>query len=260
MRIEIPSSGRPRRKRLQLRRLRHFQSLSRSHCKRSQMEEQNGTENPNGEETHCHRRELQEGETLYSVFHHLLSAIFFPDVQGERAPLLHRIKASVADNAPLLREASGNTGRNVLLWTRRGSPFRALLVISVGTITLLTLTGLLVFMLFFLAATINAIIISLLVSLAAAGGFLAFFFTCVTFIYIGALSVAVFVISCATISAIVASLIATGWIGFFFALWLATKKSLGLAKHSLTMTGSVLSAYSSARRSRRHRQVKKVSD
>ncbi|KAG6692333.1 hypothetical protein I3843_10G105000 [Carya illinoinensis] len=39
----------------------------------------------------------------------------------------------------------------------------------------------------------------------------AFFFTCVTFIYIGALSVAVFVISSATISAIVASLIATGW-------------------------------------------------
>ncbi|KAG2685088.1 hypothetical protein I3760_10G108700 [Carya illinoinensis] len=39
----------------------------------------------------------------------------------------------------------------------------------------------------------------------------AFFFTCVAFIYIGALSVAVFVISSATISAIVASLIATGW-------------------------------------------------
>ncbi|XP_041002453.1 uncharacterized protein LOC121248144 [Juglans microcarpa x Juglans regia] len=235
------------------------------------MEEQNGTETrngvggvfvevPDGEGTHRHRRELQEGETLYSVFHRLLSAIFFPDVQGERAPLLHRIKASVADNAPLLREASGNTGRNVFLWTRRGSPLRALLVISVGTITLLTLTGLLVFMLFFLAATINAIVISLLVSLAAAGGFLAFFFTCVTFIYIGALSVAVFVISSATISAIVASLIATGWIGFFLLLWLATKKSLGLAKHSLTMTGSALSAYSSAKHARRHHQPNKVSD
>ncbi|KAG6646280.1 hypothetical protein CIPAW_08G183000 [Carya illinoinensis] len=37
----------------------------------------------------------------------------------------------------------------------------------------------------------------------------AFFFTCVTFIYIGALSITIFVISSATISAIVASLIAT---------------------------------------------------
>lgn len=94
---------------------------------------------------------------------------------------------------------------------------------QVGTITLLTLTGLLVFMLFFLAATINAIIISLLVSLAAAGGFLALFFACLTVIYIGALSVAAFVISTAAISAIVAVLVATGTIFaptlFFFILF-----------------------------------------
>lgn len=83
-------------------------------------------------------------------------------------------------------------------------------MLQVGTITLLALTGLLVFMLFFVAATFNAIIISLLMSLAAAGGFLAFFFACVTAIYIGALSVAVFVISTATIVTIVAVLIATG--------------------------------------------------
>ncbi|CBI28637.3 unnamed protein product, partial [Vitis vinifera] len=101
-------------------------------------------------------------------------------------------------------------------WTRRGSALRALLVISVGTITLLALTGLLVFMLFFLAATFNAIVISLLMSLAAAGGFLALFFACITAIYIGALSVAVVVISTATISAIIAVLITTGWIGFFW--------------------------------------------
>lgn len=113
------------------------------------MEEQYGTEKPNGVggvfvevsdgdgTTHRHRPEMQEGETLYSVFHRLLSSIFFPDVRGERAPLLHRIKGSVADNVPLLREASGNTGRNVLLWTRRGSPLRALLVISVSISSLL---------------------------------------------------------------------------------------------------------------------------
>ncbi|KAL7194652.1 hypothetical protein ACSBR1_034977 [Camellia fascicularis] len=105
-------------------------------------------------------------------------------------------------------------------------------LLQVGTIGLLALTGLVVFTLFFLAATVNAIIISLLVSLAAAGGFLALFFACVMAIYIGALSVAVFVISTATISAIVAVLIATSWIGFFWTVWLATKKSVGLAKHS----------------------------
>ena len=72
-------------------------------------------------------------------------------------------------------------------------------------------------MLFFLAATVNAIVISFLMALAAAGGFLAFFFACVTAIYIGVLSVAVFVISTATISAIIAVLIATGELfGWFF--------------------------------------------
>ncbi|XWS75365.1 hypothetical protein CRYUN_Cryun01aG0080800 [Craigia yunnanensis] len=131
---------------------------------------------------------------------------------------------------------------------------------KVGTIALLTLTGLFVFMLFFLAATVNAIIISLLISLAAAGGFLALFFACVTAIYIGALSVAAFVISTATISAIVAVLVATGWIGFFWAVWLGTKKSMGLAKHSLCMTGSALSAYSSAWHARRYQELEKVSD
>lgn len=65
-------------------------------------------------------------------------------------------------------------------------------------------------MLFFVAATINTVVISLLVSLAAAGGFLALFFSCLAAIYITALFVAVFVISSATISAVIAVLIATG--------------------------------------------------
>ncbi|GAV58460.1 hypothetical protein CFOL_v3_01994 [Cephalotus follicularis] len=202
----------------------------------------------------------QREETLYSVLHHLTTSIIYPDHNKAAKPLLNRIKHSLSENGPLLRDASRNTGKNVLLWTRRGTPFRALLVISVGTITLLTLTGLLVFTLFFLAATVNAIVISLLMSLAAAGGFLALFFAFVTAIYIGALSIAVFVISAATISAIIAVLIATGWIGFFLAVWLATKKSVGLAKHSLSFTGSALSNYTSARHAHRYQELDKVSD
>lgn len=65
-------------------------------------------------------------------------------------------------------------------------------------------------MLFFAAATVNAIVISLLVSLAVAGGFLAMFFAFLTAIYIGAVAVAVFVISVTTISATIAVIIATG--------------------------------------------------
>ncbi|XP_042500416.1 uncharacterized protein LOC122078483 [Macadamia integrifolia] len=199
---------------------------------------------------------LREEETLYGVLRRFFAVIFFTDRNS--SSLLERTKASVSQNAPLLREGFKNTSRDLLLWSRRGSPLRALLVVSVGTIILLALTGLLVFMLFFLAATINAVIISLVISLAAAGGFLAIFFASVTTIYIGALSVAAFAISTATVSTIIAVVIATGWIGFFWALWLATLKSLGVAKHSLNMTGSALLVYSAARQAHHHNEADKV--
>ncbi|KAL3845082.1 hypothetical protein ACJIZ3_002485 [Penstemon smallii] len=228
------------------------------------MAEDDATPKPNGILIHTQQDEKFQNEqvvtreelTLYTILNRLIAAVFFPDPDSS-TPLLGRIKGFLSVNVPLLRDASSNTASHVLLWTRRGTPLRALLVVSVGTITLLTLTGLLVFMLFFVAATINAVVISLLMSLAAAGGFLALFFTCVAAIYVGALSVAVFVIASATITAIVAVLVATGWIGFFWTLWLAASKSIGLAKHSFVMTGSALSAYSTARRAPNRDESKK---
>ena len=72
--------------------------------------------------------------TLYGVFRRVVAEIFFPD-QGSgygSSALLHRIKGSLAENVPLLRDALKNTGRDLLLWTRRGTPLRALLVVSVS--------------------------------------------------------------------------------------------------------------------------------
>ncbi|KAF9623418.1 hypothetical protein IFM89_003002 [Coptis chinensis] len=189
-------------------------------------------------------------ESLYGVLERIFRAILSPEDDEKATSLFVRIKKSFYQNLPLIPEASRNSTRNLLIWTRQGTALRALLVISIGTIVLLALSGLLVFMVFFVAATVNAIIISLLISVAAAGGCLAIFFTCMTAIYIGALSVAVFVISSATITTIFAVLIATGWIGFFWTVWIATKKGMSLAKHSLSMTGSALSAYSASRQTR----------
>lgn len=183
-----------------------------------------------------------------------------PEEQYGSTPLVYRVKTTLSENVPLLREGSRNSAHDLLTWTRRGSSLRAILVVSVGTIASLVLTGLLVFMLFFIAATVNAIVISLLVSLAAAGGFLAMFFACVTAIYIGALSIAAVVISITTISAIVAVIIATGWIGFFWTVWLATRGSIQLAKRSLNMTGSVLSAYSGSLHARHDNESARKSD
>lgn len=72
-------------------------------------------------------------QTLPEVLNRLASAILFPD-PAEHGSFLRRIKKAVADNAPLIPEASRNSARDVLLWTRRGSPLRALLVISVRKI------------------------------------------------------------------------------------------------------------------------------
>lgn len=86
---------------------------------------------------------------------------------------------------------------------------------QVGIVTLLALTGMLVFTLFFVAATVNAIVISLLISLAAVGGFLAIFFSCLTAIYITLLCIAAFVTFTVTISSIIAALVAAGIISFY---------------------------------------------
>lgn len=179
-------------------------------------------------------------ESLYSLVCITIGSILFPDSKtgyASSSPLLQRIRNSFAENGPKLREASKKTSREILQWTRRGSYLRALLVITMGTIGLVTTMALVVFALFFVAATFNAIIISLLVSLAAAGGFLALFFLSLAGIYIGALSVAAFVVSTVTISAVVSVLFASGWIGFFYAVWLGARGSLRLVKQSLSVMG-----------------------
>jgi hypothetical protein len=41
-----------------------------------------------------------------------------------------------------------------------------------------------------------------------------------------------------------------GWIGFFYTVWLITRKSFGFAKHSLSVTGSAITSYSTSRATR----------
>ncbi|KAI3668866.1 hypothetical protein L6452_40082 [Arctium lappa] len=218
--------------------------------RRSKMAVMNGgsTEKPNGgvlpssvvedEENSKIRLLSSEGRceeevTLSGVFNHLLESISDQNSTTAPPPMANRIKKSLMEAAPMFRQAIINTRREVLLWTRRGSPLRALLVVSVGIVTLLALTGMLVFTLFFVAATVNAIVISLLISLAAVGGFLAIFFSCLTAIYITLLCIAAFVTFTVTISSIIAALVAAGWIGLIWMVWLGVSKSASLAKRSL---------------------------
>ncbi|KAK3121743.1 hypothetical protein QOZ80_8BG0660220 [Eleusine coracana subsp. coracana] len=203
----------------------------------------------NGEVSSDARAVDVEEDTLPGVLRSFLDGVFgsTAGAGGGDEPLLRRLRAASCEAAPRLREASRNSARDLLEWTRRGSGLRAILVISVGTITLIALTGLLIFMSFLLIATANAIIVSVLMSLAAAGGFLALFFACLVAVYVGAVSIATFAISTTVISAIVAVLIATGWLGFFWMIWFAARKSLDLTKHSIGMTSSAIHSYSASR-------------
>ncbi|KAK8606660.1 hypothetical protein V6N13_052427 [Hibiscus sabdariffa] len=185
-------------------------------------------------------------ESLYGLLHRSISMIIFPDSSSAvSTSLLKRIMISVSENGRRLREAYRNSGRTVLLWTRRGNPLRTLLVISAGTISVVIMTGVAVFIVFFVAATANAAIMYLVLSLASTGGFMVLLFACVAAIYVGVLSVAAFLISNATISAVAAVAVTTGWAGVICGVWLGTKKSLEIASHSLTLLRSAHSAYSS---------------
>ncbi|CAK9175281.1 unnamed protein product [Ilex paraguariensis] len=99
-------------------------------------ETSNGVVIENGEDAYSHKTKQnymeEQDVTLYSVFNSFISSAFFPNPDSSYAsmPFVQRIKAALSVNVPLLREASRNTGHNVLLWTRRGSPLRALLVVS----------------------------------------------------------------------------------------------------------------------------------
>lgn len=81
-----------------------------------------------------------DSESLYSLVCITIGSILFPDSKtgyASSSPLLQRIRNSVAENGPKLREASKKTSRDILQWTRRGSPLRALLVITVSVFFLI---------------------------------------------------------------------------------------------------------------------------
>nr|CAD1826565.1 unnamed protein product [Ananas comosus var. bracteatus] len=122
---------------------------------------------------------------------------------------------------------------------------------QVGSITLVALTGLLVFMLFFVAATVNAIIISLLVSLAAAGGCLALFFCFLdSNIHRSIISCSLCYFHHDHLNHHCCS--GSHWVDWILLGYLGCgPKKLGPDQQSVKMTGSAISAYSAARQARR---------
>ncbi|RCV11576.1 hypothetical protein SETIT_2G197000v2 [Setaria italica] len=162
-----------------------------------------------------------------------------PPVAGVVKPIPRRLWAAVRARAPRLRYACENAAGEFVAWTRQGGAPRALLVVSVGSVALPALTGLLIVVVFVAAAATNAVVFSVLVSMTAAGGFLAVLLALLAAAYACALSAAVFVISATTIATIIAVTIATGWAAFFWVLWFAARECLNLTTKRWT-TGATI--------------------
>lgn len=80
--------------------------------------------------THKSKGMRSEDQAVYVPVRRLIAEIFFPD--ETKGSFSQRVKASVAENGHAVAQACRNFGHDILCWTRRGSPLRALLVISVS--------------------------------------------------------------------------------------------------------------------------------
>ncbi|KAI5063048.1 hypothetical protein GOP47_0021595 [Adiantum capillus-veneris] len=150
-------------------------------------------------------------------------------------PFLHRTRKSFQERYPQLKDAARHTFTDILQWMHKGGVWRAFLVTAVGVVLLLGLAGLSAFILFFLSATLNAIVIGFLGSVASVGAISTLFFSSLIVIYIGAVVVAVASISTITFLCVGCASTVAGWIGFFWLVWQGLKKGIDICKTSVFM-------------------------
>ncbi|MCO5588706.1 hypothetical protein L7F22_042665 [Adiantum nelumboides] len=171
---------------------------------------------------HAHKEEDDDGHVV--EYNGNSSLAFF-----------HRTRDCFRERSPQLKEAVHHLSAEILQWMHKGGIWRALLVTTVGVVLLLGLAGLGAFMLFFLLATLNAIVIGFLGSVASVGAITLFFFSSLIVIYIAAVIVAVMSISTITFLCIGGALTVAGWIGFFWLVWQGLKKGVDICKASCLM-------------------------
>ncbi|MCO5600343.1 hypothetical protein L7F22_054454 [Adiantum nelumboides] len=156
---------------------------------------------------------------------------------------IHRTRESLWAKSAQFHKTLQHTSSDLALWMQKGSPWRAFVVSTGAIVALLALAGLGTFVLFFLAATLNAVAIGFLASIAAVGAFTALFFSSLVAIYIGALVMAVFLISTITFFCICAALTASGWIAFLWVVWQGLRKATDFVKGLFGFPVSKLPSY-----------------
>jgi hypothetical protein len=75
---------------------------------------------------------MSEGRTLPTLVRRFVDGVISSDGSSPPPPFLRRVRAAANDTAPKLREASRNSARDLIAWTKQGSSLRALLVSTVS--------------------------------------------------------------------------------------------------------------------------------
>jgi hypothetical protein len=88
------------------------------------------TKMANGEVSDGRAVDVSGEDTLPGVLRSFVDGVWSPGADGD--PLLRRLRTASCESAPRLREASKNSARDLLAWTKQGSGLRAILVISVS--------------------------------------------------------------------------------------------------------------------------------
>ncbi|OAE27136.1 hypothetical protein AXG93_4666s1060 [Marchantia polymorpha subsp. ruderalis] len=181
-------------------------------------------------------REDREG--LLDVMKEMVAELT-KDGRSRRSMLLGS-REVVQQKAPRLKQAAKQSSEDLVRWINQGGQWRSFLITVTGLIALLGLTGVAAFLVFFVIATTNTIVVALLGSMAAVGACVAVFFAALTAIYIGALSIAVFVISSIAFMTMFAVVTAASWIAFWWASWQLVTKVFDVARGSIALTASSL--------------------
>lgn len=74
---------------------------------------------------------VASSDTLPSVFRSFFDGVVYSD--GASKPLIRRVRDATSAHLPRLPDASRNSAKDLVAWTRSGSALRALFVISVSS-------------------------------------------------------------------------------------------------------------------------------
>ncbi|XP_024533764.1 uncharacterized protein LOC112347300 isoform X1 [Selaginella moellendorffii] len=203
------------------------------------------------------QQQRQECAGFMALARDYLGELVSGSKQG-RDSVLARMRALAYEKGPRAQTAARQTMADLHRWMQESGHLKIALLgavstlfnlffdddlfLQVGLVGLAALVALATFVVVFVSATANAMMISLILSISLVGFLMASFFTSLTAVYVGALLAAGVTISSLTFFSICGMIMAAGWFTFSWGIWNFVRKIFQIVRYS---AGSVWSALSS---------------